>query len=406
MSISVTEFIQSAYSANGVQIIVGVNGSGKSRLLVDLARKYAALKRPVYAVCNTPYDRFIGIRNIMRVSSATGRTLPLKLMKAAIADFDTLRSSLNVITETLKYCGYDPGFDVQITQGPLAQFLNSNLLRYEDQDTLQVQEIVMDYFESIGKQAPKLRSAELERLPYLLSRVRFGRDLLLGHFDAGGSSLSLSENRDLANLVGGEKLLRKVHAIRDLKITLFKNGRPINLLEASSGELTLISTFVFLATTIPSSAVLLIDEPENSLHPQWQREYIEKLRDVVSLRSPTIILATHSPIIVIGAKADAKDVQVFQLSGGLLDSVPMIGSSNSVEQTLWDAFETVTPKNHYISEQLANKLEELSNKQITLVQFGEYISELKQSSFNDKQKQFFDATLELASSVSEKSESN
>ncbi|WP_245337554.1 AAA family ATPase [Shinella sp. HZN7] len=55
------------------------------------------------------------------------------------------------------------------------------------------------------------------------------------------------------------------------------DGEVIELLNASSGELALISSLVFLISSIGQEPVILIDEPENSLHPRWQREYLEKI---------------------------------------------------------------------------------------------------------------------------------
>ena len=49
-------------------------------------------------------------------------------------------------------------------------------------------------------------------------------------------------------------------------------------------------------------ALVLIDEPETSLHPKWQRKYVQFLTDVFDGLDIQFIIATHSPYILQGLK--------------------------------------------------------------------------------------------------------
>ena len=71
--------------------------------------------------------------------------------------------------------------------------------------------------------------------------------------------------------------------------------RKINHL--SSGEKQILILFTFLAFASRSDSVFIVDEPELSLHPKWQHEFMEEF---LSLRpqGSQLILATHSPDIV------------------------------------------------------------------------------------------------------------
>jgi len=43
--------------------------------------------------------------------------------------------------------------------------------------------------------------------------------------------------------------------------------------------------------------IFVVDEPEISLHPRWQEEFLDGVKDL--MRSDTqLIIATHSPAIV------------------------------------------------------------------------------------------------------------
>jgi predicted ATP-binding protein involved in virulence len=44
--------------------------------------------------------------------------------------------------------------------------------------------------------------------------------------------------------------------------------------------------------------LILIDEPEMSLHVAWQRKFLEEISEIVKLAKLDIILATHSPQII------------------------------------------------------------------------------------------------------------
>lgn len=72
-----------------------------------------------------------------------------------------------------------------------------------------------------------------------------------------------------------------------------QNGHTLHLEQLSSGEkqLLLILLKVFLLEKGP--AIIFMDEPEVSLHIRWQREIIDRIRQINPFCQ--IIIATHSP---------------------------------------------------------------------------------------------------------------
>ncbi|TXJ24666.1 MAG: hypothetical protein E6Q24_15955 [Chitinophagaceae bacterium] len=75
-----------------------------------------------------------------------------------------------------------------------------------------------------------------------------------------------------------------------------KNDIPINGL--SSGEQHELVLFYILLFRTPHDSILLIDEPEISLHISWQKHFIEDLKEVIKINEMKIIIATHSPDII------------------------------------------------------------------------------------------------------------
>lgn len=104
-------------SKEAVAIIVGPNGSGKSTYLRDLANHYR-FNRDVTVVCNTPHDRFLGIRHIHRISVGRPGQSAKSVIKDAVAKtIDEAGSRFYQIASILEYCGYRSKFGFTI-DGP------------------------------------------------------------------------------------------------------------------------------------------------------------------------------------------------------------------------------------------------------------------------------------------------
>jgi predicted ATPase len=77
--------------------------------------------------------------------------------------------------------------------------------------------------------------------------------------------------------------------------------RQLRLTALSSGEqhlLVLFHDLIFCTDEHP--ALIMIDEPEISLHIQWQYRFVDALERAAALTTSQIIVATHSPAIANG----------------------------------------------------------------------------------------------------------
>jgi energy-coupling factor transporter ATP-binding protein EcfA2 len=66
----------------------------------------------------------------------------------------------------------------------------------------------------------------------------------------------------------------------------------------SSGEQHQLVLFFELLFELKSNALILIDEPELSLHVAWQRKFISDLLRIIELNQFDVLLATHSPQLI------------------------------------------------------------------------------------------------------------
>jgi len=76
------------------------------------------------------------------------------------------------------------------------------------------------------------------------------------------------------------------------------NEKELPLTELSSGEQQEVVLLYELLFRVSPNTLVLIDEPEISLHVAWQKEFLNDLLKIVRLRKVMVIIATHSPQII------------------------------------------------------------------------------------------------------------
>lgn len=76
------------------------------------------------------------------------------------------------------------------------------------------------------------------------------------------------------------------------------SGVNIPLEKLSSGEQHEIIMLFYSIFTVSKNSVLLIDEPENSLHVAWQYSYCSEMKRIAENLGIQTIIATHSPQII------------------------------------------------------------------------------------------------------------
>ncbi|MDM8524769.1 AAA family ATPase [Desulfococcaceae bacterium HSG8] len=87
----------------------------------------------------------------------------------------------------------------------------------------------------------------------------------------------------------------------------------LNPAQLSSGEQHQIVLFYELIFKSGENSLSLIDEPEISLHVDWQRQFLEDILKIAKLGNHNFLIATHSPQI-IGSRRDL----AVPLDGGIL----------------------------------------------------------------------------------------
>lgn len=79
---------------------------------------------------------------------------------------------------------------------------------------------------------------------------------------------------------------------------LTNNSKELNLTDLSSGEQHQVVLLYELIFKAAPNTLVLIDEPEISLHITWQKEFLGDLLNIISIQKMQVIIATHSPQII------------------------------------------------------------------------------------------------------------
>jgi predicted ATP-binding protein involved in virulence len=81
-------------------------------------------------------------------------------------------------------------------------------------------------------------------------------------------------------------------------IFVSKDKSTLKLTELSSGEQHEVVLLFELLFKAEENSLVLIDEPEISLHVVWQKEFLNDIQEIIELQKIDIIIATHSPQII------------------------------------------------------------------------------------------------------------
>lgn len=117
----------------------------------------------------------------------------------------------------------------------------------------------------------------------------------LGVFD------DLLEKLELfTNILNERRFTYKTIQIDREKGFYFKTitGKELELTQLSSGEQHEVVLLYELIFNAKQNTLVLIDEPEISLHISWQKEFLNDLLRIIKIQNIQVVIATHSPSII------------------------------------------------------------------------------------------------------------
>jgi hypothetical protein len=306
------------------------------------------------------------------------------------------------ISSILEYCGYRTRFGFRIDPGQLYGMpLNVIRTRLPRRPSVEGRDLESE----VAPTAEVSDDPQAENLELALAFLGRHDPSEFIWIDSSEKVFEFSRSREFVSVLKLESRLRAWNVLRGVRVYLqrYENDDVIEMQHASSGQLALISSLLFLITNADEDPIVIIDEPENSLHPHWQREYIDKILTALSYRNATVIVATHAPLIVTGALANSPQlVSVFEVREGSPRRLPIDPADNSptsIEEILWQAFEVITPANHFVSERIVGEVSRFEKGEVSKEEVLALIGRMEGESFDSRQQGFFGAVKTLLDKV-------
>jgi len=395
----VFEFVKSdapvTFTENTFTIMVGKNGTGKSRLLRSLVKKIVTddidynlkhevpsmfegdlvidrVPSKVICVSTSPFDKFpiLSYRQYSRsysylgVRGLAGRNFGFSFLSRVthtLINFAMSGKNLNGLLEVLDYLDYKCA--LWITASSPNQYIIDALLESESPSELQHRLINIPMSPFGGERPNVSYIASLDEhdqwmLLYTGKRVFQNGKIGRAHITLTTNGIEIDGNRhhephDILLLAASSLL-----PFRD--ILLFKKGSdtPIKFSEASSGEQSVLMTMLGIGSRIEDDALICIDEPELCLHPEWQERFIEILFHTFSaFQRCHFLIATHSPQII--AQLPRGRCYVMAVESGLAQDADVF-SQRSIDFQLAEIFNTPGFRNEYLTRIALNLFARLS----------------------------------------------
>ncbi|EOZ7622009.1 AAA family ATPase [Enterobacter mori] len=367
-------------------VLVGKNGSGKSRMLHDLAESIHDSGYSTIVVSNTLFDKFEvhpQSDNYNYIGSKLGRNFPAQAIKKTISTKNENRISR--IFSILKYIGYDTRVGIRI----------SFKKKFKDAMTY-TQTRMGDYIPVYVDDSDEHLSDELKMaIDKSIHQIYNGYSDLVWLNDGDNIFYEGSFDSYLI-LLRNERLLKRAKIISGIEVFLSKDNYSFPLSLASSGELSFIALLVHIAFCVNNRSFIFIDEPENSLHPKWQSEYFDLLKGVIGYNECTTVVATHSPLI-ISSLSENKQTAIYKRESGGFNRVNSY--DDNAEELYIDYFDTLTPKNRALSNRCVDIIDLFSVGAISLSAAKERLSKYLKMANDEVQREFLIGVYSLLEQV-------
>jgi len=300
-----------------------------------------------------PFYRYLGLRQASNLTT-TG-AIETKVIQSLINGFsehgDEFEKQVN---SWLSLAGFDQGAHISFE-------LSSLDLLSEDFDLVYRSIRDSDKRRSPNSLATEKRfKRDVSAIHSLLSTLKYfqavdGRifRLSLSFFKSPDTSVPWSQ---------GLMAARRWRIFKNLSLSFSRRNNFHDFSELSSGEQQLIGTSARLLAELTPYSLVIIDEPEVNLHPQWQINYIPYLRrSLKNILATHVVIATHSHFMISDLDKESSSLIVANGDSGyhfkLFDG-DVYG--RSPENILYRVFGVATTGNMYVENDLRTALQMIS----------------------------------------------
>jgi predicted ATPase len=157
----------------------------------------------------------------------------------------------------------------------------------------------------------------------------------------------------------------------------------------SSGEKHFIYTMINLIANVEKDSLIFIDEPELSLHPRWQMNYVKMLKEIlVDFKCCHCVLASHSHFMV--SDLEPTSSSLVSLQKNYSNNMELRRSNLikydtyawSAENILYEVFKLRTTRNYYFEQNLTEILTLVSVKSDDKVKISDLYKKIRSYTFD------------------------
>lgn len=163
--------------------------------------------------------------------------------------------------------------------------------------------------------------------------------------------------------------------MEQVRLSRKSTALSVNIEDASSGELAIATAMLGIASSVDDQSLILIDEPEISLHPAWQADYLTRLAQTFEpFTGCHFVLATHSATLVSGAHPELSNVIDIEVGEGAGEEI-MPGKS--ADEVLVRTFGVARDGNLYVRRLLIEGLRLVADRRTNERRFSDVLEELQ-----------------------------
>jgi len=213
-------------------------------------------------------------------------------------------------------------------------------------------------------------------------------------FEIDKPSEALKELQNyIKNIFNGLDLTFNLSSINyNKEEVLFKdnNGVEFDIDKLSTGEQTLLSKVLYLYFKDYKDKVILIDEPELSLHPSWQNKVLKIYENFAIKNNCQIIIATHSPHIIGSAKNEYIRI-LRKKEDGIIEVInDLKAHGRDINSILFDVMGEVAYRPREFDDKIDRLFYEIDER--NLEKAKQLLEDLKKS-YGDKDTNVMEATM-------------
>ena len=308
IKISVKDFraIHSAdIDLNGITVIAGVNGSGKStlsRLLYTIFNKVKALDDVYWSVF---YSETFAIREVCQQIYDTLKPSDLNLLFGTTVKYNLgieikNKEDLNLIMDVFNKTA--ARYEDRKKNRPFKELGNEIASELQEDNIINkvsVSEYGYTFFGPGVESVPLLHSVKF--CTYIDTPKKLEIPFSYSEWDYINSQKDAAYNQEISKYLSDNILKGDASYSEQWKTLIYQrnDGQTFNLSQSATG----VQAFAFLQLLLKKGLIndrslIIIDEPEAHLHPQWIVEYAKVLVELNKKTKARFFIATHSTDMV------------------------------------------------------------------------------------------------------------